>query len=77
MLYPWNTSFLQIFSPGKKEALTAQSAVRDEFTYLAVPPCLNWHTARTTHSDDNGVTGLFFSRSEVVFRKVQNKRLAA
>ena len=28
-------------SPKTKESLTAQSTVRDELSYLAVPPCLN------------------------------------
>ena len=27
--------------------------------------------------DDNGITGLFFSHSEVVFRRFQNKKLSA
>lgn len=60
----------------RKKSLVMNFITRDEFSLLAVPPKLYWQIP--DHSTDyNGITGLFCSHSEVVFRCFRNKRLPA
>ena len=47
------------------------------YQLLAVPPRLNRPKPEPLIYDDNGITGLLYSRSEVVFSRFRDKKLSA